>query len=137
MKGAEVDVACANTRTKTCLILVLKRKELEMLGRAGPREEGNTVEPGYKDIGVCATSTKSIRYSVVPIISSLLTVTSSSLFRTSLVYNDKIFSPFQNAVTACDHIENESERKRMGVVEWIQLTQDRNQWQACINTSFQ
>jgi hypothetical protein len=136
MKGTEVDVACAKRRTNACLILVLKLKEMEMLGGAGPRKEGNTVERGYKDIGLCDTSTKSIRYSVVPIISSPLTITSCSLVRTSFVYNDKIFSPFQNIVPECDHIENESERKRMGVVECIQLTQDRNQWQACVNTFF-
>lgn len=41
-----------------CMFLVIKLKEMEMLGRAGPRQEDNTVEPDYKDIHLCDTSTK-------------------------------------------------------------------------------
>jgi hypothetical protein len=49
----------------------------------------NIDEPGYNDIGVSDTC------SVVPVNSSLLTVTLYSSVRTTLVYNDTIYSvPF-------------------------------------------
>jgi len=37
MKGIEVGGACAMRRTNACMILVIKLKEMEMLGRAAPR----------------------------------------------------------------------------------------------------
>ena len=37
MKGTEVGGACAMRGTNACMILVIKLKEMEMLGRAGPR----------------------------------------------------------------------------------------------------
>jgi len=40
------------------MILVIKLKEMEMLGRAGSRWEDNIVKPGYNDIGLCDTLTK-------------------------------------------------------------------------------
>jgi len=37
MKGIEEGGTCAIRRTNACMILVIKHKEMEMLGRAGPR----------------------------------------------------------------------------------------------------
>jgi len=58
LRGTEVGEACAMRRTNGCMILVIKLKEMEMLGRAGSRWEDNIVKPGYNDIGLCDTLTK-------------------------------------------------------------------------------
>jgi hypothetical protein len=55
----------------------------------------NTVEPGYNDMGLCDTSSYNVRFSVVTINSSLLTITLQSSVITTLVYNDTKYSvPF-------------------------------------------
>jgi hypothetical protein len=54
-----------------------------------------TVEPAYNDIGLCDILAYSVRYSAVPINSSLLTITLYFSVITTLVYNDTKYSvPF-------------------------------------------
>ena len=62
-----------------------------------------TVEPAYNDIGLCDTSSIASDI-VVPINSSLLTIKLLSSVITTLVYNDKIFSPFDDVITEFDYI---------------------------------
>jgi hypothetical protein len=71
-----------------------------------------TVEPGYNDIGLCDTSSIASDI-VVPVNSSLLIITSIeyseldtiklitlySSVKTTIVYKDKIFSPFHYVIT--------------------------------------
>jgi hypothetical protein len=53
----------------------------------------STVQPGQKKVGLCVTlSVASDIHTVVPITSSLLTITLQSSVRTTLVCNDKIFN---------------------------------------------
>jgi hypothetical protein len=55
----------------------------------------NTVEPGYNDIGLYQHLTYRVRFPVVPINPSLLTITLYSSVITTLVYNDTKYSvPF-------------------------------------------
>jgi hypothetical protein len=66
----------------------------------------HTVKPNYITTSVYTTPhlIYSVKYSVVPIHSSLLTVTLYSLVITTLILNDKIFSPFHGVITGFDCI---------------------------------
>jgi hypothetical protein len=67
-----------------------------------------------------------VRYSVLPINSSPLTITLYSSVITTLVYNDKVFSPFHDVITEL-HCSSEVlpqttvaciVQKRQGVLAW-------------------
>jgi len=60
-----------------------------------------------------------VRYSVVPINSSLLTVTSYSSDTTTLIHNDKIFSPFHDVITKYDYIKNSFLIVWWWIPEWL------------------
>jgi hypothetical protein len=60
-----------------------------------------------------------VRYSVIPVNSSLLTVTLYSSVITTVVYNDTIFSPFHGVITEfewnskCDILPSESNKSEL------------------------
>jgi hypothetical protein len=65
----------------------------------------NTVEPGYKTHRFIRHLAYNVRYSVVPINSSLLTITLHYSVITTLVYNDTKYSvPFHDVITEFDSI---------------------------------